>query len=210
MAITNENKPTAVRLSIVKGNELSEQVVETWPASAFYPTSDITKAGHGLYLGLNRENVVRVQHKLAALGWRGDYIKLEYDSTAKGTTTWAMAVASIFLDLIDLTAVPPDVQKEVYSKYTKYPAGSGKIIRVADIFGIDSQRINAEHNVAVTADDTYKDQKIRGSSSSRIQVKCKGATTAVTLVTMKIKPNADGVFIIPAGARIWVGSGTPT
>jgi hypothetical protein len=209
MAITNEYQPSNVRLRITKGNGLATLVVQDWDDSAFQPTTDTTRTAHGLHSGLEADKVVKVKHKLAALGARGDYITIEFDTSATGTTTWAMLVNSLFIDAIDMSGVPTKVQHSLYSKYSHFPAPI-EGISAKDLVGIDSQRIEVVPNVAVTADATWKDQLVRGSSDSRVQAKGTGATTAVTKFELRMKPNSDGVFIIPAGARIWAGSGTPT
>lgn len=51
---------------------------------------------------------------------------------------------------------------------------------------------------------TAKTQKVRGSSDARVTIYCDEADHAsVTKLYLKLKPNSDGVFVIPAGALIW-------
>lgn len=51
---------------------------------------------------------------------------------------------------------------------------------------------------------TARSQTIRGSTDSRVTVYCdEAAHASVTKVYLKLKPNADGVFVIPAGAILW-------
>jgi len=209
MAITNEYQPSNVRLRIVKGNGLAELDVQEWDISRFQPTTDITRAAHGLHAGLERDKLVLVNDKLAALGCRGDRIVVEFDTVATGTTTWAMLRNGIFLDMLDLTAVSIKVQHGLYAKYSKFPVKVEALVE-EDAMGIDTQKIEMVHNVACTVDGTAKVQKIRGVPDSRITATATGATTAVTLLQMIMTPKPDGVFVIPRLARIWAGSGTPT
>lgn len=209
MAITNEYQPSNIRMKVVKGNELADLITEDFDVNAFQPTTDVGRANHGLHDGLDRDKVVRVKRQLAALGARGDYILLEYDTVATETTTWAMLVGSLFIDVKDYTGVPIGVQHTVFGKFTPFVTPK-ESIQESMLDGIDIQDIQVVHNVAVTVDGAEKAQKVRGSSDSRVAVIATGATAAVTKLQLKLKPNADGVFVVPRGARIWVGSGTPT
>lgn len=72
--------------------------------------------------------------------------------------------------------------------------------------GIDKQLLTVvPDNVFKDADtaamSTAKSQTIRGSADSRITVYCdEAAFGSVTKVYLKLKPGADGVFVVPAGA----------
>ncbi len=77
--------------------------------------------------------------------------------------------------------------------------------------GMDKQEIQFVNNVEIadpTAMSTAIAQKLRGSSDSRITMAGDAATMeACTKFILKVKPNTDGVFLVRAGAVIWMRPG---
>lgn len=212
-----------VKIKLVKGGDIEDRTLETFSGGMFTP-SKYDAAGNNLTTGtsakltvneigfFDKTNIVRQPRALAALGIRGDYFEIIASGISKGTNVAAENLRSLILDLVDISSVPEAAQYMIYGRNGQSPFES-PIMAVSKGMsrGINVQEIQAEYNVVVTADDTYKDQLIRGISSDRIQVKVldiAGVTTgnAFTL-TMKMKPESNGVFLIRRGAQIWAGYG---
>jgi hypothetical protein len=218
---TNGTLIQLVKIKVVKGNELTDIVMETFdggdmPASTWEaPVNAVTAAGtttvHVERLGLyDKVNAQRMSHQLAVLGARGDYFELIASGLAKGTTTSATDLRNFAVEMLDYSGVPVAVQHAIFGKYSPFvtptqPVGEGMIK------GIDRQKIMAAYNVVAAADDTYLSQLVRGSTDSRIQHKMNdytGASAEAAIThTLKCKPNADGVFVLPMNGIIWAGYG---
>lgn len=213
-----------VKIKLVKGGDIEDRTLETFSGGMFTPSKyDVMPAndfgsGTSAKLTVNeigffdKTNIVRQPRTLAALGIRGDYFEVVLTGISKGTNVAAENLRSLILDLLDLSSVPEAAQYMVYGRNGQSPFES-PIMSVTKGMsrGINTQEIQAEYNVVVDADDTYKDQLIRGISSDRVQVKVldfEGVTTgnAFTL-TMKLKPESNGVFLLRRGAQIWAGYG---
>lgn len=93
-----------------------------------------------------------------------------------------------------------------YSPFdTPHELVSGELAR-----GIDKQLLTiVPDNVYSTAGhaaamSTAKSQTVRGATDSRVTIYCdEAAIASVTKVTLKLKPNADGVIVVPAGGLLW-------
>ena len=219
---TNGTEVSLVKINAVKGNELTDIVMETFdggdmPASKWaMPVNAVTAAGTttvgvdslGMY---DKVNAQRMSHQLAVLGARGDYFEIITTGLAKGSTTDDTDFRNLAVEVLDYSGVPVAVQHAIFGKYSPFvtptqPVTDGMIL------GIDRQKIMAGNNVAVNADDTYVSMKIRGSSDDRVKYKHSDVTGASAedeiTGTLKLKPNGDGVFVLPMNGIIWAGYGT--
>lgn len=215
-----ENGVTVNSLSIkvVKGNELTDLITETFDGEDFQDTlwsehvqvSAFTNNEHIVEFGMNRGRdsavAVRVSKQIAALGVRGDYILFELDVTEKGTAAYAVGEQKNFMvEAMDYSGVPAEIQYGVFGKYSPFTTPPGSHDRKM-LLGVDKQKIELVNSVLLTADNTYKDQKIRGVSTDRLQAKVDVNDTP-TKITIKVKPAADGCIVIKRGAIIWAGDG---
>jgi len=210
-----------VRLKVTKGNGLTDIVLESWqgdqfaktmfepPGGSAWATGDsivMPVSAHGMAMGKEPAKAVRVSKQVAALGARGDFIEFECDVNVLGTTTWAILAHAFMVQMLDFSGVPVAVQHAIFGKYSPFVTPTQPVSQ-GMIQGIDRQVIEVINNVDNDEDGTFDNMKIRGSADSRVQSKATGATAAVTKLTMKMTPNSDGVFVIPAGAVLWAGYG---
>lgn len=207
MAITNGYVVDDLYIKVTKGNGLADLITESWMGGMFQFNNDVLDTGKSAGMDVNK--AIRIKKPVAALGARGDYIQIFADVTVDGTASWAMVVNSILVEGIDFTGVPTSVQHTVFGEFSPFVTPKSSM-QESMLDGIDRQEVMFANNVAVTATVTYKDCELRGETDDRITHKNTGITTAVTLVELKLKPNSDGVFLLPAGAIIWAGYGTPT
>lgn len=195
----------AISVEVVKGNELASLITETHGSGEFQ---------EGMADGRDRNKAIRVQKTVAALGARGDYIRLVCDVTydSGDTTTSEIGLPKendgLMVDVIDFTGVPVQVQHGGFGKYS--PFDTPKEPMSAELArGIDKQLLTVVpdsvfKNADTAAFATAKSQTIRGASDGRVTLYCdEAAEASVTKVYLKFKPNADGVFVIPAGAILW-------
>lgn len=193
-----------ISIKVVKGNELAELITETHGAGEF----QLLMAD-----GRDRNKGIRVQKTVSALGARGDYIELVCDVTysASGSTSDQGVPAEgngLMVDVIDFTGVPVQVQHGGFGKYSPFDTPH-ELISKELARGIDKQLLtvvpdNCPQYADIAVMSTAKSQTVRGSTDGRITVYCdEAAVAAVTKVYLKLKPNADGVFVIPAGALLW-------
>ena len=210
-----------VKIKCVKGNELTDIVMETFdggdmPSSKWEaPIGAVTAAGttsvHVDELGMyDKVNAQRMSHQLAVLGARGDYFEVIATGLMKGTTTSATDLRNMAVEVLDYSGVPVAVQHAIFGKYSPFvtptqPVSEGMIL------GIDRQKIMAAYNVVAVADATYLAQLVRGSSDARITHKMNdytgGSAEDAVTHTLKLKPNGDGVFVLPMNGIIWAGYG---
>ena len=138
-----------VKIKCVKGNELTDIVMETFdggdmPSTSWEaPINSVTAAGtctvHTEKLGLyDKVNAQRMSHQLAVLGCRGDYFEVIASGLAKGTTTSATDLRNMAVELLDYSGVPVAVQHAIFGKYSPFvtptqPVTDGMIL------GIDRQ-----------------------------------------------------------------------
>lgn len=213
-----------LEIKVVKGNELTDLITETFDGGDFavneYPdsvgagnaTSKITDTKavyvHGSVRGWEVGKQVRVSKQIAALGARGDYIDFTSHVTGLGTEAVAHLVRGLFkVQALDYSGVPVAVQHAVFGKYSPFVTPTQPVSR-GMIQGIDRQEIELAHNVLIDdPETTLYSQKIRGSATSRFQAKADNTAVAnITKFTFRAKPASDGVFVIPRGALIWAGN----
>ena len=207
MAITNGYGFSNIRIEVTKGNGLADLTTEEFLGASFQFTNDVLDTGKADGMDVNK--AIRVKKQVAVLGSRGDYVKIIADTTIRATTTWAMLVDGLYVEGLDFTGVPTAVQHTVFGEFSPFVTPKSSL-QESMMDGIDRQEVMFSHNVACTHASDYKDQKLRGVSDDRITAQALGATAAVSKLTLKLKPNSDGVFVIPSGAIMWAGYGTPT
>jgi len=189
-----------VSIRVKKGNELTSLITETHNANEFQAT---------LADGKDRDKAIRVETSVAALGARGDYILLEIPYTLGTGTADTRSKNSIYVEVLDITGVSTAVQHALFGRYSPFPTPRPAITR-NDIIGIDRQFLAVINNVGLPAVDatgtTAVSQKVRGTTDSRITAYY-GLDDPMSdddTAYLKLKPNQDGVFMIPSGAIIWI------
>ena len=194
-----------VSVKVVKGNELSDLIQETHGAGEFQAE---------MADGRDRNKAITIRQHAVALGVRGDYILLECNVTYnKGDTPTAEAGLpkaddGLMVDVLDFTGVSLPMQHGGFGRLSKFDTPRPHIT-LDDKRGIDKQLLTVvPDSVFLYADiaamSTAKSQTIRGSTDSRITAYCdEAALASVTKVYLKFKPNSDGVFLIPAGSKLW-------
>ena len=154
--------------------------------------------------GQDINKAVRMKNYVAALGARGDYIELLVYVTA-GTAGNVVARNAFYVEAIDYTAVPTAVQHTVFGEMSHFKTPKSSM-QESMLDGIDVQHVGLTSNVKLdqAACSTAVAQKLRGVSDSRVTIKADHLNCeSWTLVTMTIKPNSDGVFLLRAGDIIW-------
>ena len=154
--------------------------------------------------GQDVNKAVRMKNYVAALGARGDYIELLAYITA-GTAGNVVARNALYVEAIDYTAVPTAVQHTVFGEMSHFKTPKSSM-QESMLDGIDIQHVGLTVNVAggQATCSTAVSQKLRGASDSRVTIFADHADCeSWTYVTMKIKPNSDGVFLLRAGDIIW-------
>ena len=221
LAVTNNSfRVDLVKMKVVKGNELTDLITETFDGRDFAPSlypdpsaapadtgfaATVAAREHGMSRGRDRNLSVYISKQIALLGARGDYLEVIVEGAELGTQTAAMQVRMLLLQAIDFTGVPVAVQHAIFGKYSPFLTPT-QPVSPGMIRGIDRQEIEFVNNVVLAADDTYVEQEIRGVASERLQYKADVYLTP-TKFTLKAKPLSDGVFVIPRGALIWAGEG---
>ena len=215
----NRFLPTLLSIKVVKGNELTDLITETFDAGDFaeslYPAIDLGATAsavsteiaseHGLARSRNVDLAVRVSKQIAVLGARGDYVDFLVAGAEDGVYTAAMGLGAISVQALDYSGVPVAVQHSIFGKYSPFLTPTQPVSK-GMIRGVDRQEIELTNNVVLAADDTFVEQQIRGTATERLQWKADVYLTP-TLYTLRAKPLGDGVFVIPRGARIWAGTG---
>ena len=154
--------------------------------------------------GQDINKAVRMKNYVAALGARGDYIELLIYVKA-GTAGNIVKRNAFYVEAIDYTAVPTAVQHTVFGEMSHFKTPKSSM-QESMLDGIDVQHVGLTSNVALAeaACSTAVAQKLRGVADSRVTIFADHLNCeSWTLVTMKIKPNSDGVFLLRAGDIIW-------
>lgn len=191
---TSDLKSLALR--VTKGNELTSFITEDF-AKGMFQTA--------LVDGLDTNKCNRVKNTIVALGARGDYIDCNAFVTV-GTAGEVPIINTMYVEVVDYTGVPVAVQHTVFGKYSPFVTPK-EPMNESMMDGIDRQELaitNSEVIASEAACSTAKSQLVRGSADSRIGYLCDHLNIeSITEMKLKFKPNADGVFMIRAGAKIW-------
>lgn len=194
-----------IMINVVKGNEITNITVEDHAAGEFQPN---------LYDGKDLNKAVMVANQLAILGVRHDYFLLKVPYDLVTGTVDITPKNNVYVDMVEFTSVPPEVQYDIFGEFS--PFVTPRMAVDEDMIdGIDRQEFGLVTNVGFMATasatgTTPISQKIRGVADERVGAYYDGldpsttATNGDAIAYVKIKPNADGVFLIPEGAILWI------
>jgi hypothetical protein len=148
---------------------------------------------------------IRVRNTICALGARGDYIEAVLFCSA-GTAAGVPINDTIYVEVVDYTGVPASVQHTIFGEVSPFISPSERL-ESSMLNGIDRQELSVTNSEAIASQaacSTGKSQYVRGSLDSRVTYQCDHVDIeSITEMSMKFKPNSDGVFLINAGSRIW-------
>lgn len=194
MTAASDLKSLAIRCT--KGNELMTFSSEDFQKGTFQTT---------LVAGLERDKWVTTKKTIAALGCRGDYLEGVMYCTV-GTAGQIPNVDTLYMEIVDITGVPTAVQHTVFGVESPFVTPQ-EAVNESMLNGIDRQELsvtNSEVIASQAACKTGKTQLVRGSLDSRITFQADSDDIeTMTEISLKFKPNADGVFLMNAGSRIW-------
>lgn len=191
----------SLSIRATKGNGLMEFVSEDMQKGMFQAT---------LAAAIESTKVIRVRNTIAALGSRGDYIEAVMFCTV-GTAGEVPNVDTIYVELVDFTGVPASVQHTVFGEVSPFISPSERLEQ-SMLNGIDRQEMSVTNSEAIASQaalKTGKSQYVRGNLDDRITFQADDDDIEdITELSLKFKPNSDGVFLINAGARIWADPDT--
>jgi len=194
MTAASDLRSLAIRAT--KGNELMEFVSEDMQKGMFQST---------LAAAIESTKTIRIRNTVAALGARGDYIEAVLFASV-GTGGQIPNVDTVYVEVVDYTGVPASVQHTIFGEVSPFISPSERL-EESMLNGIDRQELSVT-NSEVIADQaalkTGKTQYVRGRLDSRITYQAdSNDIETITEMSLKFKPNSDGVFLLNAGARIW-------
>lgn len=155
--------------------------------------------------GIMTTKVIRVRNTVAVLGARGDYLEAVM-FCGVSTAGQIPNVDTIYVEVVDYTGVPASVQHTVFGQYSPFISPSESLSE-SMLNGIDRQEMSVT-NSEVIADQaaltTGKSQYVRGNLDDRITFFAdEDDIESMSSLSLKFKPNSDGVFLLRAGSRIW-------
>jgi len=194
MADAADLKSLAIRAT--KGNELMSFVSEDMQAGMFQAA---------LADGLDIQKAILVKKTVAVLGCRGDYLEgVLFCTPSEGGEV--PNINTVYMEVVDYTGVPAAVQHTVFGQYSPFVSPK-ETVQDAMMNGIDIQDMsvtNSEIIASQAACATGKSQMVRGSLDSRITYQADHDDfESATELSLKFKPNSDGVFIVRKNARLW-------
>lgn len=194
MTALSDLRSLAVRAT--KGNELMEFVSEDMQKGMFQTT---------LAAGIESTKVIRVRNTVAVLGARGDYLEAVLFCTV-GTAGQIPNVDTIYVEVVDFTGVPASVQHTIFGEVSPFISPSERL-EESMLNGIDRQELSVTNSEVIASEAacaTGKSQYVRGRLDPRITFQGDDDDIEdITELSLKFKPNSDGVFLLNAGARIW-------
>jgi len=212
-----------LEIKVIKGNELTDLITETFDGmdfakSEFQPymttlattlTQTVKVMKSGAITGWEAGKEVRVSKQIAMLGARGDYVDFKLHVTGLGTEATEHMINMFKVQALDYSGVPVAVQHSIFGKFSPFLTPTQPISR-GMIKGVDRQEIELAWNVVIAdPETTFVSQKIRGTATSKLQVKADHTTPAtVSYFIVRAKPAGDQVYVIPRGAKIWAGNGS--
>jgi hypothetical protein len=194
MTAISDLKSLAIRCT--KGNELMNFTSEDFQKGQFQTT---------LVAGLERDKLVTTRKTVAVLGSRGDYLE-GVMFCGVGTAGQIPNVDTMFMELMDITGVPAAVQHTVFGEVSPFVTPK-EAVNESMLNGIDRQDLSIT-NSEVIADQaackTGKTQLVRGTLDSRITFQADSDDIeSMSELTLRFRPNSDGVFLMNAGSRVW-------
>ena len=194
MTALSDLRSLAIRAT--KGNELMEFVSEDMQKGMFQAT---------LAAAIESTKTIRVRNTICALGARGDYLEVVLFCSV-GTAGQVPNVDTVYVELVDYTGVPASVQHTIFGEASPFISPSERL-EESMLNGIDRQELsitNSEVIASQAALKTGKSQYVRGRLDTRITYLAdSNDIESITEMSLKFKPNSDGVFLLNAGARIW-------
>lgn len=191
----------SLALRVTKGNELMEYISEDMQKGMFQAT---------LATAIESTKTIRVRNTIAALGARGDYLEAVLFCSV-GTAGEVPNVDTVYVEVVDYTAVPAAVQHTIFGEVSPFISPSERL-EESMLNGIDRQEMSITNSEAIASQaalKTGKSQYVRGNLDSRITYQADNDDIEdITELSLKFKPNSDGVFLINAGARIWADPDT--
>jgi len=194
MTAASDLRSLAIR--VTKGNELMEFVSEDMQKGMFQAS---------LADGIESTKVIRVKNTAAVLGARGDYMEAVLFCTV-GTAGQIPNIDTIYVEVVDFTGVPAAVQHTIFGEVSPFISPSERLEETM-LNGIDRQELSITNSEAIASQaalKTGKSQYVRGRLDSRVTYQCDDDDIEdISEMSLKFKPNSDGVFLINAGSRIW-------
>jgi hypothetical protein len=198
MADSADLRSLAIRAT--KGNELMEFISEDMQKGMFQAT---------LAAAIESTMTIRVRNSICAIGARGDYIEAVMFCSA-GEATDVPNLDTLYVELVDYTGVPASVQHTIFGEVSPFISPSERL-ESSMLNGIDRQELSVTNSEAIASEaacNAGKSQYVRGNLDPRITFQCDHLDLeSVTEMSLKFKPNSDGVFLINAGSRIWANPG---
>jgi hypothetical protein len=158
-----------------------------------------------LVAGLERDKLVTTKKTVAALGCRGDYLEAVLFCTV-GTAGQIPNINTLYVELVDITGVPTAVQHTVFGDVSPFVTPK-EAVNESMLNGIDRQELSVTNTEVIAneaACSTGKTQLVRGTLDSRVTFQADHLDIeSMTELSLKFKPNQDGVFLLNAGSRIW-------
>jgi hypothetical protein len=194
MTALSDLRSLAIRAT--KGNELMNFISEDMQKGMFQTT---------LAAAIESTKTIRVRNTIAALGCRGDYIEAVLFCSV-GTAGQIPNVDTMYMEIVDYTGVPASVQHTIFGEVSPFISPTERLEETM-LNGIDRQELSVTNSEVIAdqaACSTGKTQYVRGSLDSRVTFQADHLDIeSITELSLKLKPNSDGVFLINAGARIW-------
>ena len=194
MTAASDLKSIAIRST--KGNELMNFISEDFQKGMFQSA---------LVDGLDSRKAILVKKTVAVLGCRGDYLEAVLFCSI-GTAGQIPNVDTVYVEVVDYTGVPASVQHTVFGQYSPFVSPK-ESVNDSMMNGIDRQDMSITNSEVIAdqaACSTGKSQMVRGSLDSRITFQADHLDIeSMTEVSLKFKPNSDGVFLLQRGSRIW-------
>jgi hypothetical protein len=115
-------------------------------------------------------------------------------------------VDTVYVEVVDYTGVPASVQHTIFGAYSPFISPSESLSE-SMLNGIDRQELSVTNSEVIASEaacNVGKTQYVRGRLDSRVTFQADDADIEdMTELSLKFKPNSDGVFLIKSGSRIW-------
>ena len=200
MALGDNFTAQSYQIWLYNGNGRGMKMLHSWEESEFQST---LAAQH------SRDYSLVVGKYAAALGTRGDYfmIKVPLTCTALGTANSTLVPGKLYVEMMDILGVAPDVQlgkRHGYGKYSPFDSADLKVTDEMKV-GVEDEKLSVLLNQSVTG-TSYVSQYVAGEADSRIQARFETAPIADTdnEFWLRLKPTQSNVFLIRPDSAIWV------
>jgi hypothetical protein len=154
--------------------------------------------------GLDSQKAILIKKTVAVLGARGDYMEAVL-FCGVGTAGQIPNIDTVYVEVVDYSGVPAAVQHTVFGQYSPFVSPK-ESVNDSMLNGIDRQDMSVTNSEVIASEaacSTAKSQLVRGSLDSRITFQADHLDIeSMTEVSLKFKPNSDGVFLLQRGSRI--------